>query len=273
MGSTLTYNIPTGGTYYIKVNGLGYDPTKGTSQVPTNTGVTGTIVGTSAGFTNYGSIGRYGLAGSWQPLMQAPTAIITSDRTGGLRPCTVAFDGGSSTDPDGVIASYAWDFGDPASGTANTSTLRNPVHTYAAQGVYNAKLIVTDNQGNSSAQAVKVITVTGTPLPNSVRVASMTASWARMTNVEVAGTAVIQVVNQYGQPLRSVAVYVGVTGSASGAAAAKTDVNGFVTIQMPKQRMTNPSTYTFSVTSLVYPAYTYNVLANLPSPASVTISR
>ena len=273
MGSTLTYNIPTGGTYYIKVNGLGYDPTKGTSQVPTNTGVTGTIVGTSAGFTNYGSIGRYGLAGSWQPLMQAPTAIITSDRTGGLRPCTVAFDGGSSTDPDGVIASYAWDFGDPASGTANTSTLRNPVHTYAAQGVYNAKLIVTDNQGNSSAQAVKVITVTGTPLPNSVRVASMTASWARMTNVEVAGTAVIQVVNQYGQPLRSVAVYVGVTGSASGAAAAKTDVNGFVTIQMPKQRMTNPSTYTFSVTSLVYPAYTYNVLSNVPSPASVTISR
>jgi len=37
--------------------------------------------------------------------------------------------------------------------------------------------------------------------------------------------------------------------------------------------MTNPSTYTFSVTSLVYPAYTYNVLSNVPSPASVTISR
>jgi hypothetical protein len=101
----------------------------------------------------------------------------------------------------------------------------------------------------------------------------MTGSWVRMTNVEVAGTAVIQVVNQYGQPLRSVAVYVRVTGSATGSAAAKTDLNGYVTIQMPKQRMTNPSTYTFSVTSLVYPAYTYNVLSNVPSPASVTISR
>jgi len=273
MGATLTYNIPTAGTYYIKVNGLGYDPTKGTSQVPTNTGVTGTIVGTSAGFTNYGSLGRYGITGTWQELMQAPTARITSDRSGGVRPVAVAFDGLTSTDPDGVIAGYSWNFGDAASGAANTSTLRNPVHTYAAPGTYTASLVVTDNQGNASAAATKVITVSGSALPNSVSVASMTGSWVRMTNVEVAGTAVIQVVNQYGQPLRFVAVYVTVTGSASGKSAAKTDSNGYVTIQMPKQRMTNPSTYTFTVTSLVYPAYTYNMLANLPSTASVTISR
>jgi len=273
MGATLTYNIPTAGTYYIKVNGLGYDPTKGTSQVPTNTGVTGTIVGTSAGFTNYGSLGRYGITGTWQELMQAPTARITSDRSGGVRPVAVAFDGLTSTDPDGVIAGYSWNFGDAASGAANTSTLRNPVHTYAAPGTYTASLVVTDNQGNASAAATKVITVSGSALPNSVSVASMTGSWVRKTNVEVAGTAVIQVVNQYGQPLRLVAVYVTVTGSASGKSAAKTDSNGYVTIQMPKQRMTNPSTYTFTVTSLVYPAYTYNMLANLPSTASVTISR
>lgn len=274
LGNTLTYNVPVGGTYYIKVNGLGYDPAvSAAAQVWTNTGVTGTVVGTSAGFTNYGSMGRYGVTGSWQALVQLPTAIITSDRTGGVRPCTVAFDGGSSYDPDGLVVAYNWNFGDTASGGANTSTLRNPSHTYAAQGVYTATLTVTDNQGNVSAPATRVITVTGTPLPNSVRVASMTASWVRMTNVEVAGTAVIQVVNQYGQPLRSTAVYVRVTGSASGSAAAKTDLNGFVTIQMPKQRDTLPSTYTFSVTGLVYPGYTYNVLANTPSPASVTITR
>lgn len=274
MGSTLTYNIPTGGTYYIKINGLGYDPAvPAASQVWTNTGVTGTVVGTSAGFTNYGSLGRYGVTGTWQSLVQVPTARITSDRTGGVRPVAVAFDGRTSTDPDGVIASYSWNFGDPASGTANASTLPNPVHTYAAPGTYTASLVVTDNQGNASAAATMVITVSGAALPNSIRVASMTGSWARKTNVEVAGTALIQVVNQYGQPLRSVAVYVRVTGSASGSSAAKTDLNGFVTIQMPKQRDTLPSTYTFSVTSLVYPAYTYNVLGNTPSPASVTISR
>jgi PKD repeat protein len=274
LGNGLTYNVPTGGTYYIKVNGMGYDPSKSAAaQVWTNTGVTGTVVGTTAGFTNYGSLGRYGIVGTWQSLIQLPTAIITSDRTGGVRPVVVAFDGRTSSDPDGVIAGYSWNFGDAASGSANTSTLGNPVHTYSSPGTFTASLVVTDNQGNASAAATKVITVSGAALPNSLRVASMTGSWARMTNVEVAGTAVIQVVNQYGQPLRSVAVYVRVTGSAAGSAAAKTDLNGYVTIQMPKQRMTNPSTYTFSVTSLVYPAYTYNVLSNVPSPASVTISR
>ncbi len=274
LGNSLTYNVPTGGTYYIKVNGMGYDPSKSAAaQVWTNTGITGTVVGTTAGFTNYGSLGRYGIVGTWQSLIQLPTAIITSDRTGGVRPVVVAFDGRTSSDPDGVIAGYSWNFGDAASGSANTSTLGNPVHTYSSPGTFTASLVVTDNQGNASAAATKVITVSGAALPNSVRVASMTGSWARMTNVEVAGTAVIQVVNQYGQPLRSVAVYVRVTGSATGSAAAKTDANGYVTIQMPKQRMTNPSTYTFSVTSLVYPAYTYNVLSNVPSPASVTISR
>ena len=274
LGNGLTYNVPTGGTYYIKVNGMGYDPSKSAAaQVWTNTGITGTVVGTTAGFTNYGSLGRYGIVGTWQSLIQLPTAIITSDRTGGVRPVAVAFDGRTSSDPDGVIAGYSWNFGDAASGSANTSTLGNPVHTYSSPGTFTASLVVTDNQGNASAAATKVITVSGAALPNSVRVASMTGSWVRMTNVEVAGTAVIQVVNQYGQPLRSVAVYVGVTGSATGSAAAKTDVNGYVTIQMPKQRMTNPSTYTFTVTSLVYPAYTYNVLSNVPSPASITISR
>jgi PKD repeat protein len=273
LGSTLTYVIPTGGTYYVKVNGLGYDPTKGVNQIPTNTGITGTVVGTASGFTNYGSIGRYGLTGTWQELLQAPTARITSDRTGGVFPVAVAFDGGTSTDPDGLVVGYSWNFGDPASAGANTSTLRNPVHTYAAPGTYTASLVVRDNQNNASAAATKVITVSGAALPNSVRVASMTGSWVRMTNVEVAGTAVIQVVNQYGQPLRSVAVYVDVTGSVSGKSAAKTDANGYVTIQMRKQRKTNQSTYTFTVTRLVYPAYTYNMLANLPSPASVTISR
>jgi PKD repeat protein len=275
MGSTLSYLVPTGGTYYIKVNGLGFDPTKGVNQIPTNAGITGTVVGTSAGFTNYGSLGRYGLTGSWQALIQLPTAVINSDRTGGVFPVAVAFDGRPplSSDPDGTIAGYTWNFGDPSSGVANTSTLGNPVHTYGAPGTYTASLVVRDNQGNSSTAATRVITVSGVPLPNSVRVASMTGSWVRMTNVEVAGTATIRVVNQYGQPLRSVAVYVTVSGSASGKSAAKSDANGYVTIQMPKQRMTNSSSYTFTVTSLVYPAYPYNVLANLPSPASVTISR
>ncbi len=54
----------------------------------------------------------------------------------------VMFDGSGSSDPDGSIVSYAWNFGDSA-----TSTEMNPSHTYAAAGNYTVSLTVTDNQG------------------------------------------------------------------------------------------------------------------------------
>jgi hypothetical protein len=94
-----------------------------------------------------------------------------------------------------------------------------------------------------------------------------------VTNVEVAATATIRVVNQYGQPVRGAAVYVTVTGSAKGKAAAKTDANGYVTIQMPKKRASMPATYTFTVTSLALANYPYNAAANTPPTAAVTVSR
>jgi len=251
----ITFFAPTGGVYYLELKGIGNGD------------------GITSGYTDYGSIGIYSFVASWQDFIQKPVAAITSDRTGGVFPVTVAFDGGTSSDPDGVVVGYSWNFGDPASAGDNTSTLRNPSHTYAAPGTYTASLVVTDNQGNVSAAATQVITVSGTALANSVHVGSMTGSWVRRTNVEVAGTATIRAVNQYGQPLRHIAVYVTVTGSASGKAAAKTDANGYITIQMPKQRSANPSTYTFTVTRLVYPGYPYVAADNLPLSGSVTITR
>ncbi|WP_329519542.1 LamG-like jellyroll fold domain-containing protein [Spirillospora sp. NBC_01491] len=53
-----------------------------------------------------------------------------------------AFDGSGSADPDGTIASYAWDFGDGQTGTG-----AKPSHTYAAAGDHTVKLKVTDADG------------------------------------------------------------------------------------------------------------------------------
>ncbi len=47
-----------------------------------------------------------------------------------------------STDADGPIVSWAWDFGD-----GGTSSERNPTHTYAQPGTYNVALTVTDHTG------------------------------------------------------------------------------------------------------------------------------
>ncbi len=42
----------------------------------------------------------------------------------------------------GVLNSWSWNFGDPASGANNTSTLQNPTHTFATAGTYNVTLSV-----------------------------------------------------------------------------------------------------------------------------------
>jgi len=72
----------------------------------------------------------------------APTARFTSSCTA----LTCSVDGSSSADPDGSIASYAWEFGDGASGSGRTAT-----HTYSRAGSYTVTLTVTDDAGASGS--------------------------------------------------------------------------------------------------------------------------
>jgi subtilisin len=60
----------------------------------------------------------------------------------------------TSTDVDGLISTYAWDFGDEG-----TSTAANPSHTYAAGGSYKVTLTVTDDD-NATGSTSRTITVT-----------------------------------------------------------------------------------------------------------------
>ncbi len=66
----------------------------------------------------------------------------------------------ASTDVDGTIASWSWDFGDGGS-----SSSRNPVHTYAAGGSYDVVLTVTDDRGatHSATRRLRVCSAPTTP--------------------------------------------------------------------------------------------------------------
>ena len=87
---------------------------------------------------------------------QAPTAVASADVTSGTAPLTVNFDGSSSSDADGTISSYAWDFGD-----GNSSTAVNPSHTYSSAGTYTATLTVTDDQGAVDTASITITVTTG----------------------------------------------------------------------------------------------------------------
>jgi gliding motility-associated-like protein len=51
------------------------------------------------------------------------------------------------TDMSQNPASWLWDFGDPGSGAANTSTQQNPSHTYSDEGTFKVCLTVTSVEG------------------------------------------------------------------------------------------------------------------------------
>ncbi|MCC7245601.1 MAG: PKD domain-containing protein [Saprospiraceae bacterium] len=74
---------------------------------------------------------------------QPPVAAFTFTPSTGMAPLTVNFDATTSSDPDGSIASYAWNFGDgsPQGSGATVS------HVFQATGVLTIQLTVTDNLG------------------------------------------------------------------------------------------------------------------------------
>lgn len=93
-----------------------------------------------------------------------PVAVISNTSPiQGATPLLVTFDGAQSSDPDGTIVTWHWDFGD---GSAPVDTTTATVqHTYTTDGTYNATLYVTDNDGIDSATVaveVQAGSVTGT---------------------------------------------------------------------------------------------------------------
>lgn len=78
-----------------------------------------------------------------------PTIVnFTVDTNLGCIPLTVNFTNNSSSlDP---VISYSWNFGDPGSGVANSSTLQNPTHIFNSVGTFIVELTI-ETQGGCIA--------------------------------------------------------------------------------------------------------------------------
>lgn len=104
-------------------------------------------------------------------LPSVPVANFTSDVTTGYQPLNVAFKDTSL----GLPVSWSWGFGD-----GDTSTIKNPVHTYSAAGTYPVRLNVTNEKGSDSIQKVNYITVLPRP-PSSNFTSNVTHGNAPLT--------------------------------------------------------------------------------------------
>ncbi len=101
---------------------------------------------------------------------EAPDANFTFSAT----ELDVDFDASASEDPDGSIASYAWDFGDGATGEGESIS-----HIYVEAGTYDVMLTVTDDDG-VSAQVEKSVEVTQTPPENQAPQPDFSASFQEL---------------------------------------------------------------------------------------------
>lgn len=84
----------------------------------------------------------------------APATSFTFS-CGGL---SCSFEGRTSSDSDGTIAAYDWNFGDGMTGSGATAG-----HTYAAPGSYPVTLTVTDDDGATAVAATSVSVTNAAP--------------------------------------------------------------------------------------------------------------
>ena len=88
-----------------------------------------------------------------------PTASFTYSPSAPITGSDVTFDGSLSSDPDGTIKAYAWNFGDGSQGSG--AVVR---HSYSYGGSYTVTLTVTDDRG-LSASTNKTVAVLATVNP------------------------------------------------------------------------------------------------------------
>ena len=84
-----------------------------------------------------------------------PVASFSADCAGAV----CSFDASASSDVDGSIVSYGWDFGDGSGGVGRTVE-----HTYESDGTFVVVLTVTDNRGGTGSATSSVVTTNEAPV-------------------------------------------------------------------------------------------------------------
>jgi hypothetical protein len=264
MGANLDTSVAAG-DYFLVVDGVG----------STNVAFTG--------YTDYGSLGRYGLAGNWTaaavtppppPVVNIPpvASALGSTPLSGVAPLVVKLVGTASNDADGAIVSHRWEFGD-GSPAATTATA---YHTYAA-GSYTARLVVTDELGASASTTVQVVVSSAPTPPPPVskpicRVGSIDLSWVKVTAANGYAQGVVTIVDAAGKPVSGALVTVRSTGLVAGTGQGRTDSRGRLVLVTTRLPATSKGDLTFTVSAVGHPTLVYDSTKNVVTSATLTLA-
>ena len=196
-------------------------------------------------------------AGYWPNGGPAPDAPPTASFTSSCADLTCTLNASGSTDDHG-IASYAWTFGDDATGAGVVAS-----HSFASAGTYTVGLTVTDTSGQPASLS-KVVTVTS-GAPPAVHLASAIGASA---TVKGGWTAIVTVSVADGNSGPVANATVSGTWSSGGVGSCVTGVAGSCQINMKVARKT--LSVTWEVSGIAAPGYAYDPSANVGSPVSIS---
>jgi PKD repeat protein len=174
---------------------------------------------------------------------------------------TCAFDASGSSDAEGDIISYAWDFGDGSDRASGIST----THTYSAEGTYTVVLTVIDSDGatDTETQSVTVGASTGTMFIPFIVMSSKVAGPNR------SATAVVTVQDTNSNPVAGATVSATWSGDYGESVSGVTGDDGTVSFSSGKVRQAD-ATFTLTVDNVVRDGFAYDE-GNSETFATITV--
>jgi len=141
--------------------GLAANPGWSVSELRSNLKETAVDIGLSSDKQGSGRVDAANIVGSGGGGNEAPSASFTMSPSSPKTGETVSFDGSGSTDSDGTISSYEWDFGDGSTATGQTTS-----HSYSSSGDYTVTLTVTDDKGATDTVSKTISVGTSNAAPS-----------------------------------------------------------------------------------------------------------